>query len=277
MPDLCTQGEMMKINIPCKNSNLGCSVLSSPIEMEKHLIGCQFQATSIQNGLSQCQRSDNTFREMDSKMWDAPNKNGTESTRSHTDLIRLMYERIVTLEQQTRESKAKMDNLTLQLTQTTSFLSGMQAKFSDGVLVWQINQFPSKVHAMSSNPNIMFYSAAAFTSFYGYKFCARINISPKARDFLGLHIHMMQSENDFHLDWPFKGRIKILMVHPRDLLESQSDHVMTKPEILAFHRPHQEVSPRGFGFVEYACISDIIGRGFVSKDTLTIKIQMNIV
>lgn len=53
---------------------------------------------------------------------------------------------------------------------------------------------------------------------------------------------------------------------------------MSKPEILAFHRPTQEgVSPRGFGFLEYASISDIERRGFILRDTLTIKIQINIV
>jgi TNF receptor-associated factor 6 len=53
---------------------------------------------------------------------------------------------------------------------------------------------------------------------------------------------------------------------------------MSKPEILAFHRPQQEISPRGFGFMEYAIISDILKRGFVTDESfLTIKIQMNIV
>jgi hypothetical protein len=60
--------------------------------------------------------------------------------------------------------------------------------------------------------------------------------------------------------------------------ESQIDVIMSKPEILAFHRPQQEISPRGFGFMEYAIISDILKRGFVTDESfLTIKIQMNIV
>jgi TNF receptor-associated factor 6 len=52
---------------------------------------------------------------------------------------------------------------------------------------------------------------------------------------------------------------------------------MSKPEILAFHRPISSISPRGFGFLEYASLNDIYKRGFVVDDTLVIKIQMNIV
>lgn len=103
------------------------------------------------------------------------------------------------------------------------------------------------------------------------------NLSFQSPGFLGLHIHMMQSENDYHLDWPFKGRIKIQLIHPRGLSESQSDTIMSKPEILAFHRPEQRVSPRGFGFVEYACVQEIVRKGFIDRDTLTIKIQVNLV
>lgn len=102
-------------------------------------------------------------------------------------------------------------------------------------------------------------------------------LSFQSPGFLGLHIHMMQSENDYHLDWPFKGRIKIQLIHPRGLSESQSDTIMSKPEILAFHRPEQRVSPRGFGFVEYACVQEIVRKGFIDRDTLTIKIQVNLV
>lgn len=59
--------------------------------------------------------------------------------------------------------------------------------------------------------------------------------------------------------------------------DSQSDTIMSKPEILAFHRPEQSVSPRGFGFVEYAHVQDIVRKGFVDRDTVTIKIQVNLV
>lgn len=187
-----------------------------------------------------------------------------------------MYERIVILEQKQLEHSAKVDQLNQQMTKMALQMANVHT-VSDGVLVWKIAQFSSKVDAMSANPNLMVYSNEAYTSPHGYRFCARVNISQKCRGFIGLHIHLMRSDNDYHLDWPFKGRIKIQMIHPRNIADSQNDTIMSKPEILAFHRPHQDVSPRGFGFMEYACIGDIISNGFLDQDVLTIKVQINIV
>lgn len=194
---------------------------------------------------------------------------------SNDELLRTLYERVVILEQRNHEQNLKIENLQQQL-HKTYLMSDIQARYSGGVLIWRIQQFENKIQTMSSNSNIMYYSKDSYTSPGGYRFCARINISPKCKDFIGLHIHMMQSDNDYHLEWPFRGRIKISMIH-YNLHETQHDTIMSKPEILAFHRPTQEISPRGFGFLEYASISDIIRRGFIHLDNLTIKIQMNTV
>jgi TNF receptor-associated factor 6 len=181
------------------------------------------------------------------------------------DLINAMYERIVVLEQQQREQAIKIEKL--QAMQSRSF----------GTLVWKIEDFKKKLDQMQSNSNVMFYSSEAYTSPNGYKFCARINLSQKNKDCLSCHVHLMKSENDYHLSWPFCGKIKISMINPKDSSLSQDDTLMSKPEILAFHRPREERSPRGFGFVDYAIISDITKRGFTDNDCLVIKIQMNIV
>lgn len=217
----------------------------------------------------------------DSKLWDAPNKhqsNGDEyhnHKSSETELLKALYERIVVLEQQNREKDLKIEKLVQQISKNT-FYGDVHPRYSCGVLLWKITQFQSKVNAMSSDPNKMFYSAEAYTSPHGYRYCLRINISPKVKDYIGLHVHLMQSDNDFHLEWPFRGRIKISMIH-RNLNETKHDIIMSKPEILAFHRPNQEICPRGFGFLEYAGISDILSKGFVVMDTLTIKTHLTIV
>lgn len=185
---------------------------------------------------------------------------------------------------------------------------------------------------MLSDPNKMYYSSDTYTSTFGYRYCARINISPKMKEFIGLHIHLMVGPNDYHLDWvshisqqkpqflwfyrsiekqtpillcnfffhaskifnfklwqtdlkllyflshkqPFRGRIKISMIH-RNLNETKHDTIMTKPDILAFHRPTKEVSPRGFGFIDYANINELKNKGFIMMDTLSLKIELNIV
>uniref|UniRef100_A0A1L8DMJ9 Putative tnf receptor-associated factor n=2 Tax=Nyssomyia neivai TaxID=330878 RepID=A0A1L8DMJ9_9DIPT len=304
-PDNFTRREILQIKKPCPNATYGCLTNISPVEMDAHVLicdfrkrttnyncyfsrcGCQFVTTSKEQ-LELHVRNEMTHHlhllmeafvksnslEAESRLWEAPSKaNGADGS----NLMRAMYERIVVLEQTQQEMLAKVEKMREQLAKTCT-LAEIQAKYTDGVLLWQIGQFASKIKAMGTNPNIMFYSGEAYTSPHGYKFCARINISPKVKDYIGLHVHLMQSDNDYHLDWPFNGRIRISMIHPKNFSESQTDTIMSKPEILAFHRPMQEgASPRGFGFLEYASISDIERRGFILRDTLTIKIQINIV
>lgn len=205
----------------------------------------------------------------ENKLWDAPNKN----TNGTQDLLKSLYERIVVLEQQNREKDAQIEKLTLDMKRTCL---ANEARYSGGVLVWQIKDFVSKVKAMRDDPNKMYYSNDIFTSPNGYRYCARINVSPKMKDFIGLHIHFMKSTNDYHLDWPFRGRIKISMIHG-NLNETKYDTIMSKPDILAFHRPMQEISPRGFGFIDYANINELISKNFIIEDKLSLKIELNIV
>lgn len=132
----------------------------------------------------------------ENKLWDAPNKN----TNGTEDLLKALYERIVVLEQQNREKDAQIEKLSQEM-KKTCLANDIQARYSGGVLVWQITDFTSKIKAMRADPNKMYYSSDTFTSPNGYRYCARINISPKMKDFIGLHVHLMRSDNDFHLDW----------------------------------------------------------------------------
>ncbi|KAJ6646612.1 TNF receptor-associated factor 6 [Pseudolycoriella hygida] len=304
-PDNFTRREIQNMRKLCPNSSHGCQISTSPLEMDSHLLECSFrERVTVECSFRQCGCTfkANTQSEIDAhvqddmvshlnllmtafkqnisfefksieenKLWDAPNKN----TNGTEDLLKVLYERIVVLEQQNREKDAQIEKLTKDMTKVC-LVSEIEARYSGGVLVWQITQFNSKVQAMRSDPNKMYYSNETFTSPHGYRYCARINISPKRKDFIGLHIHLMRSDNDFHLDWPFRGRIKISMIH-RNLNETKHETIMSKPDILAFHRPTQKISPRGFGFIDYANIDELVDKGFIMMDTLSLKIELNIV
>lgn len=113
-----------------------------------------------------------------SRLWDAPAKRTSNGDSSHEqmDLIRGMYERIVVLEQQHREQSVKVEKLSEDMSRA------LQLRYCDGVLVWRVEQFYSKIDSMSNNPNVLLYSTEAYTSPHGYKFCARLNISSKVRE-----------------------------------------------------------------------------------------------
>lgn len=193
-------------------------------------------------------------------------------------IVQTMYQRIVVLEQRTREQETRLENLQkeLRLARQSSSTT-VDPRYSNGTIVWRIEQLGALVARLRANANNIEYSRECYTSPHGYKFCARLNIQPRKPHVLSLHVHLMQSENDYHLDWPFKGRIKLCMVHPVDASLSKHDTIMTKPEILAFHKPREAISTRGFGFLEYDNISTIIQQGFCADDRLLIKIEINIV
>lgn len=118
------------------------------------------------------------------RLWDAPPKRANGDTALPTnnheqmDLIRGMYDRIVVLEQQFREQTVRLDKISEALARSAEKDA---QRFCDGVLVWRVTQFRSKVDSMRNNPNVLLYSHEAFTSPHGYKFCFRINIAPKVR------------------------------------------------------------------------------------------------
>lgn len=237
-------------------------------------VACEFKSTDAQE-LEDHMRENykehidlllSSHLKMQFKSWEPAEKSPAdgEGKEEQRDLFKSMYERIVVLEQLNREQALKIEKLS-------------QFEMNrNGTLVWRIENFKRKVEMMESNAALRFYSSECFTDPNGYKFCARINLSPKRKECLCLHVHLMKSDNDYHLSWPFIGRIKISMIN-KEQESSQVDILMSKPDILAFHRPQEEISVRGFGFMEYALVKDLFSGGFVNDDCLTIKIQMNIV
>lgn len=136
------------------------------------------------------------------RLWDAPAKrtNGDAVPTNHEqmDLIRGMYERIVLLEQQQREQSVKVDMLTEELGRVSTLADAQ--KNCDGVLVWRVEQFHSKINSMSCNPNVLLYSPeGCYTSPHGYKFCARLNISSKVSGSLNRTIHELIEIHHFRL------------------------------------------------------------------------------
>jgi TNF receptor-associated factor 6 len=246
----------------CRFSTLSCDFKTQdPEELDKHMEAASKEHLDLL--LNNYLKTQYQAWEPLEKVKDSEKEAFIRQQSTTRDLINCMYERIVVLEQLTREMSIKIEK--------------QQSTNRNGTLVWKVEDFKKKIELMQGNSAMMFYSPEAYTSPDGYKFCARINLSHKMKDCLSLHVHLMKSENDFHLSWPFIGRIKISMINVKDSSQSQNDILMSKPEILAFHRPQEDVSPRGFGFMEYAMIHDIIKRGFIDNDCLVIKIQMNIV
>lgn len=87
----------------------------------------------------------------------------------------------------------------------------------------------------------------------------------------------MKTENDNCLEWPFNGRITFAMINQYDPEMTQRDTMMSNSNLIAFRKPTAEICVRGFGYTEYAVVSDVVRNGFVKDDALIIKVNIRCV
>nr|BBE08134.1 TNF-receptor-associated factor 6 [Plautia stali] len=298
-PDNYTRREITQQMVRCSFPN--CETITPLLDLEKHLVENHENNKSNLNG----DVVDDIAKKAET--WEAPPKN---QCTTQIQLITTLYERVVQLEQKQRESELqlehktrqeqKMKDLILQLEHKTrdfelqltnsratinnmlierdQFLSQLPLKICNGCHVWNVVNIKQKLLAMSKEPSEMYYSEGFYTSYLGYKFCVRMNLSPNNPCYLSLLVHLMKSENDHILGWPFKGRISFTLIHPVSQEHSLSEVMCTKSGLKAFERPVAALSPRAFGYTEFALIDDVINKGFINDDeSVNIKIEINCV
>lgn len=114
-------------------------------------------------------------KEEESKLWD-PNKNengedGNKSCSSCSDnsnLLKLLYERIVLLEQSKLELEIKVNKLEIEVKQTVEIEDNVTLKLCNGIYYWKLDGFKSKLEEMVET-NRYLYSARFYSSCYGYR------------------------------------------------------------------------------------------------------------
>lgn len=192
-------------------------------------------------------------------------------------VFRNLYERIVVLEQENRELSITVSNQKNQLTALQTSVCFNQEEMClrncNGVYIWRLKSFQEKLTTMINDPLKMFYSPGFYTGLNGYKICARINISSRDSDYLSLLLHIMKSENDDALDWPFNGTMCFILVHPRDSEKNIREITSSRPDLEAFRRPTCELNKRSFGYTEFVRVRDIID--FLRQDTLVFRIEVH--
>lgn len=152
-----------------------------------------------------------------------------------------------------------------------------------GTFVWRLKNYTKlKSDSKKGAPNCVIHSPGFFTSFNGYQFCIRLNLNGVENaqgTHLSLFIHLMQSENDDILAWPFTGKIT-LTICDQQLQASKRNNItetlVAKPGLAAFQRPTTYRNHKGFGYMEFAPISYLESedRRFVKNDTLLIKAEV---
>ncbi|XP_045479179.1 TNF receptor-associated factor 6 [Harmonia axyridis] len=317
-PDNFTRREINQQRTKCPNIIRGCLEQLNPLDVESHLLICQFKLPELPENeklrcsfvhlgceekfedeielenhlqqqihkhlnmiLSACNKfsvsqSANSVIAEEAKFWDAPSKNGQASSSDNgnlNELLRALYEKHVISEQKSREQDIIIANLSEQIQSQTLTLSKMSLRNCNGCYLWYFSDFKQKLGAMRNDNRIMHYSPGFYTSLNGYRLCIRLNISPNSSNSIAILIHMMKTEHDNTLDWPFSGRLTITFIHPIDASRNIKETMMTRPNLEAFQRPIQDMNPKGFGYTEFTTIDELLSQGFIEKNQLIIKVQ----
>lgn len=182
------------------------------------------------------------------------------------------------LEQENKELSISISNYKTQLTTLQTSLRFSQEEMSlrscNGVYIWRLHCFHEKLETMMNDSLKMFYSPGFYTSPNGYKICARINISSKDPESLSLLLHIMKSENDDGLDWPFNGTMYFVLVHPDNREKDIREITSSRPDLEAFRKPICELNKRSFGYTEFVRIRDL--SDFLENDCLIFRIEVHV-
>ncbi|KAJ3658436.1 hypothetical protein Zmor_010171 [Zophobas morio] len=211
----------------------------------------------------------------EANFWDPPSKNevAVPSNDNLNGLLKALYEKVVLLEQKTREQDIIIANMSEQISSLNLSMTKMHLRYCNGCYLWYFNEFKNKINSMRNDSRIMHYSPGFYTSANGYRLCIRLNLSPKDPNYVAILIHVMKTEHDHALDWPFSGRLTITLIHPTQTFRNIKETMMTRPELEAFRRPVQEMNPKGFGYTEFALIEELFSQGYTDNNQLLIKVQ----
>ncbi|XP_047113042.1 TNF receptor-associated factor 6-B [Schistocerca piceifrons] len=274
--------------VQCTFHDVGCTEILTKNSLAEHLKSQVHQHLDLLRQAHMKARRQNSVEEklkgkaQEAALLWAPDSKG-ESTEKNGEtwqaLARDLFGRIVVLEQKYNEHEIQLSNIKQQLQQhvsnSSAVLEEICRKHCGGVMLWAIPEFRKELNTMEREPAHYFlYSPSFYTSPNGYRFCARLNISPKDHNCLSLLIHLMKTDHDVCLDWPFTGRISFRLVNMKDSQLHIQETMMSRPEIDAFQQPTKNINPRGFGYTEFISIPELMSAGFIHNDTLTIKIKV---
>ncbi|RVE43117.1 hypothetical protein evm_012233 [Chilo suppressalis] len=280
------------IKIPCSFQAVGCKeTFKSQEEMNAHLHNeTQSHMSYILNAYSEMKINNDMNASIDPKeqeamiLWEPDKNEGQNPAPPITNmgtLIQALYERVVVLEQRNREQDIVIANISKQLSAFAVAKNkqnqDMLLRYCMGNYVWRIDNFQARLDAMLKDHYKMLYSPGFYTSPNGYRFCVRLNISPQNPLCFALHVHLMKTEYDDCLEWPFNGRISFAMINQYEPELSQRDTMMSNSSLIAFRKPTTEICVRGFGYTEYAVVSNVVKNGFVKEDCLIVRVHIKCV
>ncbi len=96
---------------------------------------------------------------------------------------------------------------------------------------------------------------------------------------VSLFVHMMQSDWDDTLEWPFSGRISLSILDQSDDGECKRhicDTLVTRPDLQAFQRPTTARNRKGYGYAQFTRIETTQDPRYLKDDCLLVRIRIQV-
>ncbi|XP_046839889.1 TNF receptor-associated factor 6-like [Xenia sp. Carnegie-2017] len=272
--------ECPKANIFCEYRNIGCKWSGQRHQVQHHLNSDMKEHLSMMNvALASLLSANGRERNRPASRTEASTSAGASSSNAadtvdrnleefnrlvkrNNDQINALMLRTEQIEPSFRDLTARVDRQHREneagLTSVKNTIVDLEARMCNGVYLWRITNYPRHRENARENVVTALHSPPFYTSFYGYKLCLRINpngVDTGYGSHVSLFVHMMQTEWDDTLEWPFSGRISLSILDQSDDGDYKrhiSETLVTRPNLLAFQRPTTPRNHKGYGYVEFA-------------------------
>ena len=145
---------------------------------------------------------------------------------------------------------------------------------------WKIANFTRKLAQAKSNNDFGNFGSEPFFNSYGYKMKVSVNLNegPKGdKGYMGVYIHLMKSDRDGWLPWPFTKRCTFVLIDQQDEPGQRQNiacSLVPKGEI-SFMRPRQRENT-GRGETRFVKHSTLRTRQYIRDHAVYIKVIVDL-
>ena len=182
------------------------------------------------------------------------------------------------------DSTAKLEQLRTYLVDRTHFLQD-ESNCKSEKFVWSFSNFNYRIWQAKTSSKLCFFSQPFFIEPYGYKMCIAIcpNGNPAQNTHLAVFVHLLRSNNDDLLSWPFKQKVEFVLVDQQDyptlrknIKAAISPKKMPHLRESAFAKPKRSSyrNTVGFGYNKFISHIDLQKRLYIKDDTILVQLEV---
>lgn len=147
----------------------------------------------------------------------------------------------------------------------------------NGVLIWKIRDYTRRKQEAVSGKTLSLYSQPFYTSYFGYKMCARVYLNGDGMGkgtHLSLFFVVMKGEYDALLPWPFRQKVTLMLMDQGGARKHLADAFKPDPNSSSFKRPSAEMNIAS-GCPMFANQSMLESGSYIKDDTIFIKVTVD--